>query len=97
MWRVFVLGLAVKAAALDSDCVPKYSEGRYLINITVDSNTTRPLVVDVPSSIKRGQGIGLSNGGMIGFHGWHSNPWYYDKLANTVRELASNLCALTKK
>lgn len=85
MWSALILGVTVTAAAFDSACVPKYAEGRYLINISVDANTTRPLVVDVPSSKSRGKSIGLSDGGMIGFHGWHSNPWYYDKLANAVR------------
>lgn len=75
-----LLSLPVAMAA----CVPKYDEGRYLINVSVNATTTRPLVLDVPSASRFASSPreGLINGGMIGFHGWHSNPWYYDKLSN---------------
>lgn len=65
-------------------CVPRYVSGRHLIDINV-SHTTRPLLVDVPAAL--GKGVvenGLNGGGMVGFHGWHSNPWYYDKLSNAT-------------
>ena len=46
--------------------------------MTVGS-TVRPLLLNVPRNGSEGV---LANGGVIGYHGWHSNPWYYDYLSN---------------
>lgn len=79
-----VVSLALLEWQANALCVPAYGEGRYLVNISVDGKE-RPLVLDVPSFARRhGDKTGVSNGGMIGFHGWHSNPWYFDKLSNAT-------------
>jgi len=79
MLVVSFLFVAMMEATLG--CVPKYGPGRYLLNMTTSTfSKIRPFLLNVPS--KKNADGGLAGGGVVGFHGWHSNPWYYDALSN---------------
>jgi poly(3-hydroxybutyrate) depolymerase len=56
----------------------KYKKGEFqLVDISV-GKLQRKVLVYLPRSMREGETVPL----LFGYHGWHSNPWYFSNLMN---------------
>ena len=82
MTALRLIGTLACFGASHAACTPQWTvPGFHLVDVDVGEQGKRNVLLHIPDrTIQTKPAPALAGGGVVGFHGWHSNPWYYERL-----------------
>ncbi|GAB5366392.1 hypothetical protein AAMO2058_001139800 [Amorphochlora amoebiformis] len=84
---LLVIIISPSAASSEALCFPKYSPGYHVASVSDPlTGKERSVMVHVPDNLDF---VSFSSvPAMIAYHGWHANPWYFNRLGNVAKSTA---------